>query len=130
MTRGTMRFMPGLLAAALGLAMAGSALAMDNDSSKANAANDPSTAASPSSVGNNGASASTGSTGTTGSSAAGNSANGSSTPTGTNASGGSTAASSAAGGNDTARKIFDQLDSNHDGSLSYDEFSRATFQHQ
>ena len=41
MTRGTTKLMPGLLAAALGLAMAGSALAMDNDSSKANAARMP-----------------------------------------------------------------------------------------
>lgn len=27
-----------------------------------------------------------------------------------------------------ARQIFDQLDSNRDGTLSFDEFSRATFQ--
>jgi len=26
-----------------------------------------------------------------------------------------------------ARKIFDQLDTNHDGLLTLDEFSRATF---
>lgn len=25
------------------------------------------------------------------------------------------------------RRIFDQLDANHDGTLSFDEFSRATF---
>ena len=30
--------------------------------------------------------------------------------------------------NDQARRIFDQLDTNHDGMLSFDEFSRATFQ--
>lgn len=29
---------------------------------------------------------------------------------------------------DQARRIFDQLDTNHDGMLSFDEFSRATFQ--
>ena len=27
-----------------------------------------------------------------------------------------------------ARRIFDQLDTNHDGTLTFDEFSRATFQ--
>jgi len=27
-----------------------------------------------------------------------------------------------------ARRVFDQLDANHDGTLSFDEFSRATIQ--
>ena len=31
-------------------------------------------------------------------------------------------------GDDQAKRIFDQLDLNHDGMLSLDEFSRATFQ--
>ena len=39
------------------------------------------------------------------------------------------AAPGAAGaGDEQAKRIFDQLDLNHDGMLSLDEFSRATFQ--
>jgi len=39
------------------------------------------------------------------------------------------ATAGAAGAGDTqAKRIFDQLDLNHDGMLSLDEFSRATFQ--
>lgn len=34
----------------------------------------------------------------------------------------------AGAGDDQAKRIFDQLDLNHDGVLSLDEFSRATFQ--
>ena len=34
----------------------------------------------------------------------------------------------AGAGNDQAKRLFDQLDLNHDGMLSLDEFSRATFQ--
>ena len=39
-----------------------------------------------------------------------------------------TAPGAAGAGDDPAKRIFDQLDLNHDGMLSLDEFSRATFQ--
>ena len=39
-----------------------------------------------------------------------------------------TAATPATSPDSPAKKIFDQLDLNHDGMLSLDEFSRATFQ--
>jgi hypothetical protein len=38
------------------------------------------------------------------------------------------AAGAAGAGDEQAKRIFDQLDLNHDGMLSLDEFSRATFQ--
>jgi len=39
-----------------------------------------------------------------------------------------TANGAAAAPDSPAKRIFDQLDTNHDGSLSLEEFSRATFQ--
>ncbi|HKU84897.1 MAG TPA: EF-hand domain-containing protein [Casimicrobiaceae bacterium] len=39
-----------------------------------------------------------------------------------------TSPGAAGAGDDQAKRIFDQLDLNHDGMLSLDEFSRATFQ--
>jgi hypothetical protein len=38
------------------------------------------------------------------------------------------AATSPAGPDSPAKRIFDQLDLNHDGMLSLEEFSRAQFQ--
>jgi hypothetical protein len=38
------------------------------------------------------------------------------------------AATSPAGTDSPAKRIFDQLDLNHDGMLSLEEFSRAQFQ--
>ncbi|HWC44741.1 MAG TPA: EF-hand domain-containing protein [Casimicrobiaceae bacterium] len=43
-------------------------------------------------------------------------------------SGPQTTANGASAEGSQARKIFDQLDLNHDGSLSFEEFSRATFE--
>jgi hypothetical protein len=67
---------------------------------------------------------------------AGAAANGASTPatvpSGPNArskpeASGGTPSADAAKSTD-ARRVFDQLDANHDGTLSFDEFSRATIQ--
>jgi hypothetical protein len=50
-------------------------------------------------------------------------------PRGTDAASTPHATPGAAGAGDSqAKRIFDQLDLNHDGMLSLDEFSRATFQ--
>jgi hypothetical protein len=165
MTHVSRTFLPGLLAASLGLCMAGTAFAAGNDSNPSTSqqlSNPPASSASPSDRQGNGAAASSSTAGDRsamgGNSATGNgSATGSSTPTGSNPSSGSNASSgngsatgsttsagsnssmgsSAATGNAggsgkeaTARNIFEQLDANHDGQLSFEEFSRATFQQQ
>jgi len=49
-------------------------------------------------------------------------------PRGTSAAAATNTASPPAAADSQAKRLFDQLDLNHDGMLSLEEFSRATFQ--
>ena len=146
----TRTLMCGAIASALGFA--GTAIAADTGSAGGDTGNAttqaaPSTSTGTSSTGSTGTSStgtsSTGSTGsTTGTTGVTGSTGTTGSTTGTTGAGTSTSSTgttsgsampperpaAAAAADSPAKRIFDQLDANHDGMLSFEEFSRAQFQ--
>ena len=110
-----------LIASAVGLSGYGVGNAADNPTAPdgaSKAATTPATPTAPQAPPSNPGSAST--------PAAGATTDSTMAPRGTNPSAATNATAGA--GDSPAKRIFDQLDTNHDGSLWLEEFSRATFQ--